>query len=148
MGLDPFVETGSVDEVAGDVDAAALTPDFVDRDDVWMPDLRGGSRFTQELFGVGFGEIFLPRNLDRDDAIKFRVAGFPDGSEGSLAQAVQQLEMAEHLDDGTVVMTSLDVLGQIETTAARWARNVAGRVVVDDVDRIVAVRTANVHGGE
>ena len=73
-----------------------------------MPHLRGGSRFTQKLFSVGFGEVFFPRNLDRDDAVEFRLAGFPDGSEGSLTQAIQQLEMAELLAVSAVVMTSLD----------------------------------------
>ncbi len=147
MGLNPFVETGSVDELAGDVDAAGLTPDFVDRDDVGMPHLRGGSRFTQKFFGVGFAEIFLPWNLDRDDAVQFSVASLPDGSESSLAQAVQQLEMAEHLCMRTVVLSGFDVLGQIETTAARRTRDVVRRVVDDHLNRNMAVRTTNLHDG-
>ena len=142
MGLNPLVQAGSVDEVAGNVDEFALTPDFVDRDDVWMPHLCGGSRFTQKLFPFLPGQVLAPRNLERDDSIQFRVAGFPDFTEGPLPQAVEQPEMPQHLSRPEIP-ARLRILGQIETTPARRTGDVSGRIVVDHFNRIVTVRTAN-----
>ncbi len=146
MGLNPFVETDSVDEVAGDVDEAVLTPDFVNRDDVRMPNLRGSSRFAHELFGVNFGRVCIPRNLDRDSPIQFRVARLPNFAEGTLPQAVEQLEMPEHTS-GIEIPGCVHILRQIETTAARRARHIPRRIVVDHFNRQMTVRTANLHDG-
>lgn len=143
--VDPLVEAGAVDEFAGDVDAAVLTPDLVDGDDVPMPHLRGGSHFTQELLGVGFGEIFLARHLESDNAVELCVSRFPDGSKRTLSQAAEQLKLSQH-SSGIEESSRLDILGQIETASARRARDVARRIVVDHFDRIVAVRTTNLHG--
>jgi hypothetical protein len=113
-----------------------------------MSCLRGGLRFTQELFVVGFGEFFFSRNLDRDDAIQFRIARFPNFSEGSLAQAVQNWKWPSiFTTEPSSAAVSTSLFREIETTAARRTRDVLQRIVVEQFNRIVAVRAAVLHDG-
>lgn len=87
-----------------------------------MPYLGGSSCFAQEFLSVRFIELLFSRNLKSNDSVELCVASFPDGSEGALAQAMQQMEVAEHSGVSTVVRIRLDFSGQVEIAAARWAR--------------------------
>jgi hypothetical protein len=67
----------------------------VDADDAGVLDLGRGPRFAKKLLNVVVRELFFPGDFDGDSSIQFRIASFPDRTEGADAQSLGEFEMAE-----------------------------------------------------
>lgn len=55
--------------------------------------------------------------------------------------------MPQRADARAVILCGLGILRQIEAATTRRADHIAGRIVVDQLNRLMTVRTANLHDG-
>ena len=147
VSFDPLVEARPVDEVAGNVDLPVFPADLVDGDDVRMPDLSGRPGLTQKLLGVIATHPVRTWDLNGDGPIQFRVASLPHTAERALPDAVLQLEMSQRFFMRAVVSGSLKITCQIESAPAPITRHIAGRIVIDQFNRLMAMGTSNLHSG-
>ena len=63
-----------------------------------MAQLGRGPRFAEEEFAFGAREPAATRHLERDDAVKLGVAGFPDGAKCAGAEAIHEFEAADRFE--------------------------------------------------
>ena len=143
---EPFAQVGPFDEIADDEDRLIDPADFVRADDVRMLELSRRPGFAEKLFRLGTIELSTARNFERHGPVQLGVAGLPDDAELPDADLLQQFEAAQH----SLARLRREGLGRADQTEAASARRtgqIGARIVVHDINRILAVRTANVHTG-
>src|SRR5205814_789306 len=114
--------------------------------DARVAELGHAAGLAQEAVAVPVrGEVAGAGDFDGDDSIQLRVAGLVHRAEGADADRLQQLEPAE-LPRFRFVDRGGGAALQGEAGAARRAQDLAAGVV-HDLDRAVAVRAGDVHGG-
>ena len=64
---------------------------------VRMVELSSSPSLTAKLFKVGFRDLVSSRNLHCNRAVQFRITGFPNGPNVSVAKLLKQLEMSNRL---------------------------------------------------
>jgi hypothetical protein len=104
----------------------------------------GGPRLAEKHLGLSRVELFLPRNLDGHNPVELRVAGLPDRSESANADPFEQLELPERLSRRVINRLAV-VLDETEAAAAGRTQHLGGEIVLDQLDRLMAVRAANAH---
>lgn len=55
--------------------------------------------------------------------------------------------MPQRANARAVILRGLGILRQIEAASTRRTGHIAGRIVIDQLDRLMTVRTANLHDG-
>ena len=84
----------------------------------------------------------MPRDLYGHSPVELRVECFEYASELTDSDMVQQREVSNRLSDAAILCL-LDTAHQAETTAARRATDFFQRRIVQQLDRIVAMRTTH-----
>ncbi len=133
-----------LDEIADDVKRVSLAADLVHAHDVRMVELRGSPGLAEEHFRLGGFELVLPRDLDGHNPVELRVAGLPNRAELADADAFEQLELAKRLALGVVDRFGV-AIDQAEAAPAGGANHLGGQVVIDQLNRLMAMRAANAH---
>ena len=106
------------------------------------------ARASRKKYSTSDGvQLAAARHLQRHDPVEHRVAGLPHRAEAAHADLLQQLEVAQppagppaSMRDGRLVAHQADV------AAAGGAGHVVEQLLVDHLDRMTAVGTANLHG--
>ena len=98
---------------------------------------------AQEHLGLGRTKLAVPRDLYGHSPVELCVERFEYASELTDSDMVQQLEVSNRLSDAAILCL-LDTAHQTETAAARWATDFFQRRVFQKLNRIVAMRAADV----
>ena len=114
-------------------------------DNVGMLHLGSCPSFPQELLCLHAIQLPGSRNLDRYNAVKISIACLPHAAELPGADLVQQLELG---DSAWLAMVTGSGLGtdQLKVAAAGRTLDIGERVVGHDLNGVVAVGAATVHG--
>jgi len=126
LGLQPLVQRLPLDELAHDIAKVAIPAHLVDRNDVGVVQFRWRLSFPQEPIRLFCVELPAAGNLERHHPIELRITGLPHGTEGPLAQKLQQLEMRDPPGQAlvgsrsTVLVPGHLIPSQVEFAAAGW----------------------------
>src|SRR5688572_11469806 len=85
-------ERRAAHKVTDDINGPVTLADFVDTDDVGMPQLRCRLCFPDEVFSFEGGQLPLAWNLDGYCPVQHSVAGLPHGAEGPDSNALNEFE--------------------------------------------------------
>jgi hypothetical protein len=147
----PFRKGEALDEIVHDVGDPFLQAHLVNADDARVLELRGCSGLAQELLRVVETQLSFPRHLQGHDAIELGVAGFPDHAERAHAQPLHQLEVPHRLRATPCRAVGREVggltSGQSEGLPTGRARDPIQRIIVSDLQPMMAVRTAHAQRG-
>ena len=103
-----------------------------------------------ELLGLLRAKLAFARDLESHGAVELRILGLPDGPKGPGAQLLDQLEMPEGLPSVQAAAFALVrqclVADEAEVAAAGRADDLGQRGVIYDLDRVAAMRAADVQG--
>ena len=119
-----------------------MAADLVRADNVRMPKLGGGAGFAHEFLDGGGVELFPARNLQRHGPVEHRVASLPDRPELPHPETLNQLEVRNLRERGCVARV-FGIVDEAKAAPAGRAVDVDERGIDDQVDRAMAVRTAN-----
>ena len=95
------------------------------------------------LFAV---EVFFAWHFQRHVAVKRRVVGHPNVAEVPTSQVLDQFESADRPNRVLSERSGFVGVEQRETAAARGTSDRRGWLIDDEVDRVLAVGTLDVHG--
>jgi hypothetical protein len=90
--------------------------------------------------------LLLAGNFDCHHTIKLGIAGLPNATESAHAELLNQLEVAQLTRRWAMVRGRGVTPHQAEIAAARRTAQLVRQILLDDLNRILAVRTADVHG--
>ncbi len=86
----------AVDELGGDVMVSVVNSDFVNRENVWMVEIRRGRRFLFEAIeSIPVGSEFVTEDLDRDLATELHVFSKIDDAHPACAELLKNLVMRD-----------------------------------------------------
>ena len=135
----------SFDQVADDVDGLLVPAHLVNANDARMVELRGGPRFAEKFFDVLRGKLVSPGNLHRHRAVQLSIVGSPHGPKGAGSQRLEQLEVTDGLGFRGPIGGRLGV-HQAEAAVARGTGDFTEQRVVENLDRMMTMRTADANG--
>ena len=138
----------TVDELAHQVRRAIRLADFVNRDDGRMPQLGDAPGLTQEAFLIVFvRQASGAGNFYGDGSVELAIARLVNRPEGAAPHSRQQFEFPDSPDArrrGDRRMRS-EIDAQVRP--ARRTQHAVGRVRIRHLDRSLAVRADEIHGG-
>jgi hypothetical protein len=136
----------ALDKLAHDERDAIILADLVDGDNRGMSKLGDTTGLAEEAIAlIAQGQIGGSRDLDRDDAVQLAVARLVDGAEGASANFLEQDEIAELALIVARRLAPGPVAVEVEAGAAGGAEDLPRRFRLDNLNRVLAVWTEDVH---
>ena len=126
--------------IADNVENVVFSTDFVHANDVWMLELCGCSRLSKKLFGFNRIQLSFARNFDGNDTVELTVSRFPNSTESTYSNLLQELKTANRMTRRVTLDKSVDV-HQTKTAAAGWANHIGQRRFFDNLNRVLTVWT-------
>src|SRR5207244_12893282 len=135
------------DELANEIGLPVGLSGFVNRHDARMPELGHAAGFAEKPVGVFLAaQIAGARNFNRHGSVQLWIAGLVNRAESADADDVQKLELSQVALAGAQARALGRPSFQPEARSTRRAKNFCRRRIFHHFNRILTMRTNEVHG--